>query len=126
MLIIVAVVVAALALACFILIPNLSFPLSASGEPDPNAGVYEATTAEMSGISISVSSVFDGGLSFELKNGGRAVMSTGGKDYNLHWALDGEDLTITASDTELTGTLSDGVMVLDMGSGVTVTLVKMN
>ena len=114
-------------LACLILALALLLSLAAcGGEPDPNAGVYEATTAEMSGISISVSSVFDGGLSFELKNGGKAVMTTGGKDYNLRWALNGEDLTITASDTELTGTLSDGVMVLDMGSSVTVTLVKTN
>jgi hypothetical protein len=68
--------------------------------------------------------VFEDGLSFTLKDGGRAVMTTGGKDYNLRWALDGEDLTITASDTTLTGTLVDGTMVLSMGDGVTITLSK--
>lgn len=51
-------------------------------------------------------------------------MHMGGEDYNLKWTLDGENLTIIASDTELTGTLVDGTMVLDMGSGVTVTLTK--
>lgn len=112
-------------LTCFVLILAMLLALAAcGGEPDPNAGVYVAETAEMSGISISVDSVFDGGLRFELKNGGRAVMSTGGQDYNLRWALDGEDLTITAADTTLTGTLADGVMILDMGSGVTVTFSK--
>ncbi|MCR5663599.1 MAG: hypothetical protein K6G17_01825 [Oscillospiraceae bacterium] len=95
-------------------------------KPDPNAGAYEAVTAEMSGISLDINSVYDGGLSFELKDGGKAVMTMDGKDYNLRWKLDGEDLTIIASDTELTGTLSDGVMVLDMGSGITVTLVRGN
>lgn len=112
-------------LVCFVLILAMLLALAAcGGAPDPNAGVYSATTAEMSGISLDVNSVYEGGLSFELKNGGRAVMTMGGKDYNLKWELDGTDLKIIASDTELTGTLSDGVMVLDMGSGVTVTLVK--
>ena len=112
-------------LPCLVLALAMLLALAAcGGEPDPNAGVYVAETAEMSGISISVDSVFDGGLSFTLKDGGRAVMSTGGQDYNLRWALDGEDLTITASDTTLTGTLSGGVMVLDMGDGVTITLSK--
>ena len=114
-------------LACLILVLAMLLALaSCGGAPDPNAGVYEATTAEMSGISLDVNSVYDGGLSFELKDGGKAVMTMDGKDYNLRWKLDGEDLTIIASDTELTGTLSDGTMVLDMGSGVTVTLVKTN
>ena len=112
-------------LACLILVFAMLLALAAcGGEPDPNAGTYEAQTAEMSGISIDVNTVYDGGLSFELKNGGRAVMHMGGEDYNLKWTLDGENLTIIASDTELTGTLVDGTMVLDMGSGVTVTLTK--
>ena len=51
-------------------------------------------------------------------------MTTGGQDYNLRWALDGEDLTITAADGEYTGTLADGVMVLSMGEGVTITFSK--
>ncbi len=112
-------------LACLILALAMILALAAcGGEPDPNAGVYKATTAEMSGISLDVNTVYEGGLSFELKDGGKAVMTMDGKDYNLRWKLDGEDLTITAADTELTGTLADGVMVLDMGSGLTVTLVR--
>ena len=112
-------------LACLIFVLAMLLALAACGsEPDPNAGTYVAQTAEMNGISIAVDSVFDGGLSFDLNNGSRAVMHMGGSDYNLKWTLDGENLTIIASDTELTGTLVDGTMVLDMGSGVTVTLTK--
>ena len=111
-------------LACLILALALLLALTACGEPDPNAGVYVAVTAEMSGISISVDSVFDGGLTFNLKDGGRAVMTTGGQDYNLRWALDGEDLTITAADGEYTGTLADGTMILRFSSDVTVTFSK--
>ena len=40
---------------------------------DPNAGVYEATTAETSGISVDAGEVFDGGLSIELTAGGRTA-----------------------------------------------------
>ena len=112
-------------LTCFVLILAMLLALAAcGGEPDPNVGVYVAETAEMSGISISVDAVFDGGLTFNLKDGGRAVMTTGGQDYNLRWALDGEDLTITAADGEYTGTLADGTMVLSMGEGVTITFGK--
>ena len=114
-------------LACLILALAMILALAAcGGEPDPNAGVYKATTAEMSGISLDVNTVYEGGLSFELKDGGKAVMTMDGKDYNLRWKLDGEDLTIIASDTELTGTLAEGTMVLDMGGGITVTLVRGN
>lgn len=112
-------------LACLILALAMLLVLAAcGGEPDPNAGVYEAQSAEMSGISLDIDSVYKGGLSFELKDGGRAVMTMGGQDYNLRWKLDGEAITIIASDTELTGTLADGTMILDMGSGITVTLIK--
>lgn len=112
-------------LTCFVLILAMLLALAAcGGEPDPNVGVYVAETAEMSGISISVDSVFDGGLTFNLKDGGRAVMTTGGQDYNLRWALDGEELTITAADGEYTGTLVDGTMILHFSSDVTVTFSK--
>lgn len=112
-------------LACLILAMTMLLALAACGsEPDPHAGVYVAQTAEMSGISIEVDSVYEGGLSFELKNGGRAVMTMGGQDYNLKWELDGDAISIIASDTTLNGTLTDDTMVLDMGSGVTITLTK--
>ena len=112
-------------LACLILAMAMLLALAAcGGEPDPHAGVYEAQSAEMSGISIDVNTVYEGGLSFELKNGGRAVMHMGGQDYNLKWELDGQAISIIASDTTLTGTLVDNTMVLDMGSGVTITLTK--
>ncbi|MBR0354894.1 MAG: hypothetical protein IJK35_05950 [Oscillospiraceae bacterium] len=110
-------------LACLILALALLLALTACGEPDPNAGVYVAVTAEMSGIRLDIDSVYEGGLSFELKDGGRAVMTMDGEDYNLRWKLDGEAITITAADTELSGTLADGTMVLDI-SGVSVTLIR--
>lgn len=114
-------------MACLILVLAILLALSAcGGEPDPNCGVYKATTASMGGISIGVDSVFDGGFSIELKTGGKAVLSTGGSDYRVAWKLDGETITVSGSDASMTGTLSDGTMVLEnvLGSGVDLTLVR--
>ena len=82
------------------------------GEPDPNCGVYEGKYGTYGGMSLALDQVVDGGFSVELKNGGKAVLRTGGKDYNIKWELDGTDLKLIASDVTLEGTLSDGVMVI--------------
>ena len=104
----------------------LALAACGGGRPDPNEGVYKASTGEWNGISIDVESVFDGGFVLELRSGGKAVLSTGGQDYNLKWALDGKDFTLTASDSEYTGTLADGVLKLEnvLDSGVDLTLKK--
>ncbi|MCR5663598.1 MAG: hypothetical protein K6G17_01820 [Oscillospiraceae bacterium] len=111
-------------LTCLILVLAMLLALAAcGGEPDPNAGVYKATTAEMSGISLDVDSLFGEDLSIELKNGGRATMTMKGQKYSLRWELVGTDLCITASDGTLTGSLENDIIVLDM-SGATVTFVR--
>ena len=83
-----------------------------SAEPDPNAGLYEAESAQMYGLSIQISDVFEDGFSLELKNGGKAVFHYEGKDYNLKWTLDGDVFHAEGGGAELDGTLSDGVMLL--------------
>ena len=111
-------------LACLILILAMLLALSACGAPDPNCGVYKATTGTLGGITLDVDSVFDGGFSIELKDGGRATLSTGGNDYRVSWKLDGENVTVSGSDESMTGTLIDGTMILKnvLGSGVDLTL----
>ena len=91
--------------------------------PDPNAGVYVAKSCEFSGMELEVESIFEGGLSIELKAGGRGVMTMGGDDYNVRWNLEGENITISDSSGELTGTLVGDTMTLDI-SGVMFTLVR--
>ena len=110
-------------LACFVLILALLLALAACGEPDPNAGLYEATSVNIEGINLSVESIFDGSISIELKNNSRAVMTMGGEDYNLKWSLDGTALSIIASDATMTGTLENNIIVLDI-SGYSVTFVR--
>ena len=105
-------------LACLILVLAMLLALAACGEPDPNAGVYVAKSCE-----LEVESIFEGGLSIELKAGGRGVMTMGGDDYNVRWGLEGENITISDSSGELTGTLVGDTMTLDI-SGVMFTLVR--
>ncbi len=40
-------------------------------DPDPNSGLYEAVSAQMMGMSISVEEVYENGVSFELQDGGK-------------------------------------------------------
>lgn len=110
-------------LACLILALALLLALTACGEPDPNAGVYVAQSCDYLGISVGVEEIFEGGLSIELKNGGRASMTMGEDTYIVRWKLDGENITISDASGEMSGTLADGTMVLDI-SGVSVTLIR--
>lgn len=41
---------------------------------DPNVGIYYATTAEMWGIEMEVTELWEGGFSIELKDGGKCSM----------------------------------------------------
>ena len=96
-----------------------------SAEADPNAGLYEAESAQMYGLSIQISDVFEDGFSLELKNGGKAVFHDEGKDYNLKWTLDGDVFHAEGGGAALDGTLSEGVMQLQnvLDSGMEITLV---
>ncbi|WP_026660411.1 hypothetical protein [Butyrivibrio sp. AC2005] len=98
---------------------------SDSGADDPNLGVYEATTAKMSGIELNVKDVWEDGLTIELKKGGKAHLQSGDEGGNFKWKLDGETFHGEGGGATFDGTVKDGVMVLEdlEGSGVTVTLV---
>lgn len=111
-------------LACLILILAMLTALCACGAPDPNCGVYVAQQVDIGTYHVAPNLAFDGGLSVELKNGGRGVITMGDEKGSVRWSLDGEALTISDSNNELTGTLVDGTMVLDMGSDTIVTLIK--
>ena len=95
------------------------------GANDPNLGVYEAKSAEMMGIELSVDEVFEDGCTIELKKKGKGTMTFDGDEADFKWELDGNDFSGKGSGAELSGTLEDGILVLKdiMGSGVTMTLV---
>lgn len=94
-------------------------------EPDPNSGVYKGVSAEMMGVSMSIDELYEGGVTFELKDGGKGTCTIDGTDYNIKWTLDGDTFHAKGGGAEFDGTLSNGVMQLDdlMGMGVNMTFV---
>ena len=111
-----------------LLISSMILCLAACGtsEPDPNCGVYDASSAEAYGITVDISTVFPDGFSLELKNGGKATFHYDGKDYGMKWTLDGETFHAEGGGAELDGTLGNGVMQLEnvLDSGVSITLIN--
>ncbi len=91
---------------------------------DPNLGVYVARTAEMSGFTLSVDEVFDGGFEIELKAKGKGTAQIGDDDAGIKWTLEGDTFHAEGGGAVLDGTLKDGVMTLTnvMDSGVVLTL----
>ena len=113
-------------LAAILLVLALVLALAACGEPDPNLGTYKGTTVEMEGFTLPITEAWEKGFDIELKSGGWATLTIDGEDINVKWALNGETITITASDGEFTGTLIDGTIVLKnlLDRGMDATFVK--
>ena len=98
---------------------------SGKGEDDPNLGKYVAKSAEMSGFTVGVEDLFEGGFIIELKKNGKAHLEADGEDGgNIKWTLDGDKFHAEGGGAELDGTLSNGKMVLEnvMDSGMTLYL----
>ena len=91
---------------------------------DPNLGLYEATTMEYMGFSVGVSDLFEQGFSIELKANGKCVLNADGKTANGKWTLDGRDFTVKGGGLDCTGTLENGVILLQYDDDVTITLVN--
>lgn len=93
---------------------------------DPNLGVYNATTAEMFGMEMDVTDVWEGGVSIELKAKDKCVFTIDGEQYNIKWTLDGSDIRIKGKGLDCEGTLNRGVLVLQdvMDMGVNLTFQK--
>ena len=93
---------------------------------DPNLGVYNATTAEMYGIEMDVTDVWEGGVSIELKAKDKCVFNIDGEKYNIKWTLDGTDINVKGKGLDCDGTLNQGTLVLEdvLGMGVNLTFQK--
>ena len=73
------------------------------GEPDPNSGVYEGTTATMMGMTMDVSEVYENGVTFDLQDGGKCVANLDGEEVKLKWSTDGDKIHIEGGGVELDG-----------------------
>ena len=92
---------------------------------DPNAGKYLGTTAKTIGLIMDMSEIYPGETFLELKSGGRGTIMLDGDAFSMKWTLEGEAFTMTIDGEDSVGTLSGGVIVVDlMGMGVEMTFVK--
>ena len=62
--------------------------VACGGEPDPNAGVYQAVSATALGITMDIEDVYEGETWIELKNGGKGKICLDGQEFSLKWELE--------------------------------------
>lgn len=114
-------------LLAVVLAAAMLFSMTACGgdekATDPNAGVYEAVTAEMWGMEMAIEDIWSGGFEIELKDKGKCEIRIDGKKANGKWELSGSSFHVEGGGIDCSGTLQDGVMtlenVLDMGVNLT-------
>lgn len=86
---------------------------AAYAEEDPNLGVYTGTTAEYSGITLSLESFFENGFSIELQENGKCILNADGVQATGTWTLEGTAFTVTGGGLDCSGTLENGLMRLE-------------
>jgi len=102
--------IALIMVACIV----LSLAACGGGEPDPNAGVYQAVSGTALGFTMAIEEIYEGETWIELKNGGKGTIALDGQEFGLKWSLEGEDITITIQGEDSVGTLVDGVITVDL------------
>ena len=113
----------------FLLALAMLLSLAACGggteEVDPNAGKYIGISAAVGGFSMPMSDIYPGETWIELKSGGKGDIMLDGDSYPMTWALEGETFTLTLEGVDSVGTLSDGVIEVDlMNMGCVMTFEK--
>ena len=93
---------------------------------DPNLGVYNAATAEMWGMEMDVSDIWEKGFSIELKDKGKCTIEVDGAKSNGKWTLENGIFRVNGGGVDCDGTLANGVMTLEnvLDMGVTLTFEK--
>ena len=108
----------------------MAFSLTACGggktSNEPDSGKYTATTAETMGLELEVSALFGSGFTIDLYDNGKCDITVDGKNASGKWTLSGEAFTVSGGDFDASGTLKNGVMVLEnvMDMGITLKLLR--
>ena len=105
-----AIIVGALALICILFFATRG---GGSKSADPNLGSYKATVVKMYGMELDAENVYDDGFIIELKANGTCEINSDGQKGKGKWTLEGDKLSIDDGHNVITGTLSDGVLVLE-------------
>lgn len=93
---------------------------------DPNVGVWNVVSAEMWGFETDISEVFEKGFSIELLDKGKCKLNVDGKKGNGKWTFKDGVLTIKGGGLDLSGKITNGVLVIEdvMGMGLNLKLQK--
>ena len=104
----------------------LSFASCGKPVEDPiYAGVYHGILADHAGATKAMSAIYAGETRLELMPDGKGNLMLDGIDFPLKWVLREENLTLTIQRETYTGTLKDGIVVIEpMGLPVVMTFVK--
>ena len=81
---------------------------------DPNAGVYDCVSVEMSGITLDIDEVYPGGASLELKGNGKGTITLDSQEFAMKWEVVDKDITIEIEGETSQGTIDNGVIVIDL------------
>lgn len=89
----------------------------------PYLGTWVATMARYEDVEFHVNDIFEGAFVAELKDKGICQLSIGDQSDEVTWSETDGAITISDGEVDLTGTITEDVMVLTL-SGVEVTLVR--
>jgi len=107
-------------LLALLLAMTMLFGLVACGskDDDPNLGKYLCTSCSVDGEALDTADQW-----IELREGGETAVFLQNVEYGGKWSLDGEELTILHGGSEYLGTLSEGVIYIEI-SGIFYTFQK--
>ena len=107
---------------------GMALVMSACGETtsvpaSPYAGIWTAVSAEFEGTEVPIEEVFPDGMVLELQGNGVCQLSLGDDSDPASWSEEEGAITISDGETDLTGTVSEEAIVLDI-SGMNITLTR--
>ena len=96
---------------------------SASEPASPYAGVWTAVSAKFGDTDVPIEEVFADGMVLELQDNGVCQLTLGDESDPGSWSETEGNITISDGENDLTGTVSEEAIVLDI-SGMDITLTR--
>ena len=113
---------------CAVLALGMALALCACGETaaepaSPYAGVWTAVAAQFGDTDVPIEEVFTDGMVLELQDNGVCQLTLGAESDPASWSADEGLITISDGENDLTGTISEDAIVLEI-SGMNITLTR--
>ena len=86
-------------------------------EDNPNLGTYKLQS--LAGMSVEelkdlIGEDMSESFIFEMKSGGKGVFTVDGEAGDVKWEMDGDTITISDGSDEMTGTIADGTLTIEI------------